>query len=327
MAEKEEGQASEQPEKSAIELAQDAALSMIEKEEGPQAQADAANQEIDAAQGDEDAASETETEKTSQPERYKFTVKADDGSDVEVEADVDELKKGYMLEKSYRQKTTQLARQREEVEVQTKTAIAKARQEYDEKLAVAEKVIQETLAPELKNLDLARLSEENPAEYVKQFQKLQAINSKLSEIQSQRRNIAEQQRAEAQANLRKQATEAVEVLQTKIPQWSNDLYGKILKQAIDNYGFKSDEVGQITDPRAIEVLHDAMQFRALKAKPLVDKRITEKPKPVTKAGTGEQSDPKSDTWKSAMAKLSKTGNRQDALAVAAQIVSRQGLGY
>ena len=323
---KEEGQAEEQPEKSAIELAQEAALSMIQKEEGAEAEPEKAATDTTAGEGEAEAA-EAETEEAAQPERYKFTVKADDGSDVEVEEDVEGLKKGYMLEKSYRQKTAQLARTRETVEAEKAKAITEARSQYDEKLATAEKVIQETLAPELKNVDWAKLAAENPAEYVLKFQQMQAINSKLTEIQSQRRGIAEQQRSEAQATVRKQATEAVEVLQTKIPQWNNDLYGKILKQAIDNYGFKAEEVGQITDPRAIEVLHDAMQFRALKAKPIVDKRVAAEPKPVLKAGGGEQPDTKGEGFKNAMAKLTKTGDRRDAVALAAEMIRRQGSGY
>lgn len=327
----EEGQAVEQPsaEATPLELAQAAALSIIEREEGVKAPEEKADPPAEEAEPEEaETTPEAKKEEPPQPtDRYHFTVKAEDGSDVEVEEDLDGLKRGYMLHKDYSRKTAQLARQREAVESETKAAIAKARSEYDAKLADAEKVITETLTPELQDVDLNKLAVENPAEYVKHFQRLQAISSKLNKIKVERASIAEQQRAEVQATLRKQATEAIEVLQTKIPQWSNDLYGKILKGAIDNYGFKSDEVGGITDPRAIEVLHDAMQFRALKAKPITEKKVVAKPKAVLKPGGGEQPDPKAQQIKGSWDQLTKSGNPRDAIALAAQLIGKQGAGY
>ena len=320
-----EGQAQEQPEKSAIEMAQEAALSMIQKEEGIQPQAQA-QPEGDAEQEGEETAAESDDD-TPQPRKHKLTVKAEDGSDQELEVDDDELKKGFMLEKSYRQKTTQLAREREALTVEKAKAIADARAEYDAKLATAEKVIQDTLAPELKSVDWAKLAAENPAEYVLRFQQKEAIQSKLNEIQAQRKTIAEQQKQEMQAAVRKQAEKAVETLQSKIPQWNDALYGNILKSAVENYGYAPQEVGQITDPKAIEVLHDAMQYRALKAKPLVDKRVPAQPKPVLKAGSGDTPNTKGDGFKKALDKLSKSGKRDDAVAAMTEYINRQGAGY
>lgn len=321
-----EAQVIEQAETSAIDLARQAALSMIQREEGT-APAAKAQPETGAATTDDEPAAETTAEDTPQPERYKLTVKSEDGSDVEVEVDVEDLKKGFMLEKSYRQKTTQLARERESVAAEKTKAVQEARRELDAKLATAEAVIRETLAPELDGIDMDKLAEENPALWAVKFQKLQKINSKLTKIQQERQSIAEQQRTEANVALRKQAANAIETLQTKIPQWNDVLYGNILKAAVENYGYAPQEVGQITDPKAIEVLHDAMQFRALKAKPLVDKRVPAQPKPVLKAGSGESPNTKGGGVKDAMAKLTKSGRREDAVALMADLITKQGAGY
>jgi len=45
--------------------------------------------------------------------KHKLTVKAETGEDLEVEVDDEELKRGYMMEKAFRQKTAALARERE----------------------------------------------------------------------------------------------------------------------------------------------------------------------------------------------------------------------
>ena len=315
-----------QAEASPMELAQQAALSMIAKEEGTAPQAEAQPETDATAQGEEPATETTENE-APQPRKHKLTVKAEDGSDLEVEVDDDELKKGFMLEKSYRQKTTQLAREREAVAAEKAKAIQEARAELMEKLETAESMIQATLAPELQGVDMDKLAVENPGEWAARFQKQQAINSKLNAIRAEKSKIVEQQKAELQARISKQASTAIETLQSKIPQWSDALYGNILKSAVENYGYAPQEVGQITDPKAIEVLHDAMQFRALKAKPLVDKRVPAAPKSVVKAGTGDQPNTKSDGYKKALAKLSETGSRSDAVTAMTEYISRQGAGY
>jgi hypothetical protein len=229
-----------------------------------------------------------------------------------------------MLEKSYRQKTAQLAREREAVEKKVKEAIAERQKEYEEKLELAEQAIWHTLAPEIKSIDWNKLAAENPAEWAQKYQHVQNVNARLAEIQQERQKLSKAREEETRENLRKQAEEAVEVLQREIPGWNNDVYGKILKTG-QEYGFKADEVNAITDPRAIKVLHDAMQYRALKAKPVVDKRAAPQTPKVAKPGAGEKTDPNADQWKSGMANLRKSGRSQDAVPLAMEILRREGI--
>ena len=102
------------------------------------------------------------------------------------------------------------------------------------------------------------------------------------------------------------------------------MYGKILKTGLD-YGFKKEEVNAFTDPRAIKVLHDAMQFRALKAKPLVEKKVPPQAPKVTKPGGGEKADPQADTWKQGMDTFKKSGGKwQQGAALALELLKREG---
>jgi hypothetical protein len=339
VSEEVQGQPAAEP--SIEELAASAAKGMLEVEEGVQfdqprdekgkfakpapKEPEAPTEEAPAeAKAEEEAPQEEQTEEEIQAEirKHKLTVKAEDGSDLEVEVDDDELKKGYMLEKSYRQKTAQLAREREALQAKVKEAIEPKLKEYDEKLQIAEQAIWHSLAPEIKNIDWNKLAAENPAEWAMKYQQVQNINAHLTHIQAERKRVAEEQANERQAAVRKQAEEAVEILKTEIPGWSNDLYGKILKFGTE-VGFKAEEVNAITDHRAIKVLHDAMQFRALKAKPLVEKRAVPAAPKVVKPGAGEKPDAGAEKWNEGMARLQKSGHTNDAVAVAKLLLARE----
>jgi hypothetical protein len=335
----EEVQGQPNPEPSIEELAASAAKGLLETEEGvqfdqprdekgkfakPAPKEEAPTEEPKAEETQEEATEEqTEEEIQAEIRKHKLTVKAEDGSDLEVEVDDEELKKGYMLEKAFRMKTAQLAREKESVQAKIKAEIEPKLKEYDEKLQIAEQAIWHSLAPEIKNIDWNKLAAENPAEWAQKYQQVQNINAQLTHIQSERKRIADEQGKEMQARMKKQAEEAVEILKTEVPGWSNDLYGKILKTGMEQYGFKAEEVNAITDHRAIKVLHDAMQYRALKAKPLVEKRAAPAAPKVVKPGAGEKPDAGAEKWNEGMARLQKSGHTNDAVAVAKLLLARE----
>jgi len=256
--------------------------------------------------------------------KRRLKVKAEDGSDEEVELSLEEMEKGVMLERSYRQKTAQIARERESLQQKVRETIEPKLKEYDDKLQIAEQVIWHTLAPELQSTDWNKLAQENPAEWAQKYQKVQNINGKLAAIQAERRKIAEANAQEAQAKAMKAAEEAVETLRTEIPGWNDELYGRILRTSIEQFGFKAEEVNAITDPRAIKVLHDAMKYRALQAKPVVEKRTPAPVPKVVKPGTAEKGNAGADKWKEGMAKLRKSGRTEDAVELAKILLANEG---
>jgi hypothetical protein len=285
-----------------------------------------ANPEAEApaeeAQEEEPAEEEIDWDKLKTIKR-KLVVKNEAGEDEEVELSLEDMEKGVMLERAFRMKTAQLAREKESVQAKIKAAIEPKLKEYDEKLQIAEQVIWHSLAPEIRNIDWNKLAAENPAEWAMKYQQVQNINSQLAYIQAERRRLAEEQTKEMQAKLRKQAEEAVEILKTEIPKWNNDLYGQILKTGVEKYGFKPEEVNAITDHRAIKVLYDAMQYQALKAKPLVEKRSAPQAPKVVKPGAGEKPDAGAEEWSKGMAKLKQSGRTEDAVAIARMMLARE----
>jgi len=285
--------------------------------EKPEAPAEEAPKEAAAeeAPAEEAPAEETPAEKR----RLKLKYKGE-----EIEKDEEEVVSLAQQGFDYTQKSQALAKEREEMSQKIQAEVAARQKEYEQRLEVQKRALEKMAG--LEDVDLNKLSQEDPVRAQQEFFKRVAFNQQIAQIEAEQQKIVQQRVQEQQAAIRKQAEASVEALQTKIPGWGNDLYGKVLKAAVKDYGFQQQEVNAITDHRAIEVLHDAMQWRLLKAaKPqTVDKRVTTVPK-VTKPGTTEKADPKATKLKDGFERLSKSGHRNDAVDYFAELLEQKRL--
>lgn len=256
--------------------------------------------------------------------KHKFTVKGEGGVDEEVEVPLEEMQSGYMRYKDYHRKTTELSKARDALTDEVRKAIDPKTKELDEKLQTYDQVLLAAMQDQ-KNVDLDKLAQEDPAAWAQRVQAINRLGEAINRIRGERAEIARKSLEEQSANLEKVRRSAVEELQRDIPGWSNDLYSKILKTGTE-YGFKQEELNAITDPRAIKVLHEAMQFRALqKAKPQVEKRVVETPKPLKAGAANEKPDASAEKWNSGMETLRR--NPKDtgaAVRVAKLILERTG---
>ena len=277
----------------------------------PEAKTEEAKPEEEAP---EVKAEEAEPEEQPEPEqkptlKLKLKYKGED-KEVEGEEAVTELaQKGY----DYTQKMQALAKEREELSAKVKTEQESARKLYEQQLEVHRNLVLKLADQEALTANLAQIALEDPAKALQLQLRRQQIAETYQAVVAEQQKLTQQREAEAKETYTKQAMEAVERLQERIPNWNNDLYGKILKHAVDNYGFQQQEVNAITDHRAIEVLNDARQWREyLAAKPkTVDKRVAAVPK-VQKPGTAEKPNASADRLKDTRAKLEKTGSREAA---------------
>lgn len=236
------------------------------------------------------------------------------------EKEVDEAEAIELAQKGfdYTQKSQQLAKEREELSAKAKAAEEAALKRYEAQLETYKQATMKLVDQEAMNADLNKLALEDPAKAQQLFFKKLQIQQTLQAIAAEQQQLQAQRMAEVQEKMAQQAKTAVEKLQERIPGWNNDVYGKILKGAVDGYGFESAEVNAITDHRAIEVLHDALKWREYQAaKPkTVEKRVAAVPK-VQKPGTvQEKPNPTAKAVQDSMAALSKTGSREDAQAYA-----------
>lgn len=277
-----EGQATEQPVEDRI-----AALFQQERGETPEAEPQEAEETPE-----EEEQPETESESPEEIVKYRFKVKDESGADVEVEMTPEEMQKSVMLEKDYRRKTTEVARQREAFQKEAEAKVEQERKQYAESLNMMQQALLRAVTPEFQGLDMNKLAEDDPAKYVQVSNRMQQVGRELQLIQQEQARLqAENQQKEAQSRSAK-VQEAREVLQRDIPGWNDQLYQDLLKTGVETYGLSMEEVGNVIDPRSIKVLHDAYQFQKMKSgKPIVEKKVSIAPKvlkPQTKSNAKKE---------------------------------------
>ena len=242
-------------------------------------------------------------------------VKGEDGRDVIEKPTIKELREGYMRQKDYSRKTAEVARQREEVPEKIRQGVESERTVYMQTLQQLNDLVIETVAPELKNVDWNTLATSDPFEYVRLQNRSNQVQQVLNGIQVKQQEITKKQEAEKGQALQKVAQQSRQVLEERIPGWSDQLYQQLMETAVTDYGYKRDEVASWLDPKAFQVLHDAAEYRKMKAnKPIVDKRVVNVPK-VVKSGTAQTVNRSQTRQSEAVKKLQGSGRIEDAAAV------------
>lgn len=213
----------------------------------------------------------------------------------------------------YTQKTQQLADQRREFEAQAK--------QMQQSIAVQNANI-ETVAT-LKNLDaqLAQfkevnwhaLAESDPVQYLKLNQSFRDLKDTREETLNtfhQQANYLQQMNSHQQAETLAKESKA---LQEALPEFrgekAKESQAKVREYLLAN-GYKTEELANVTDHRAVALAWKAQQWDALqKSKPALTKRVAETPK-VLKSGTPKAQAPQAS--KDAYASLRKTGRGEYA---------------
>lgn len=327
----EEGQATEQPVLNQDQAVQELAGLMQKQDEKPRDEAgkfkakeepktEEAKSETEAPPVEEEAPAE-EVEEAPVPRRLKLKYKGEDREVDETEA-VELAQKGY----DYTQKSMALAKEREELQARVKAESEQSRKSYEQQLATHRDAVLKLIDQEAMSADLSKLAETDPMRALQLNLKRDQVYKTLQAIEAEQQKASQQRQSEFQEAMRKQAMAAKEKLQERVPGWNNDLYGKILKTAVDSYGFDQQEANAITDHRAIEVLNDARQWREYQAaKPkTVDKRVVSAPK-VQKPGGGEKPDPKAAKTAELKGRFEKSGGRDDAVAYIEEMIKQGNL--
>lgn len=239
-------------------------------------------------------------------------VKGENGEDILEKPTVKELREGYMRQKDYSRKTAEVARQREEVGDMVRQGIESERNQYVQNLQLLQQTLISTVAPELQNVDWNTLAQTDAFEYVRLKNRADQINAALSTIQQKTQEITAKQAAEQKAAQAKAAATARQHLEQKIPGWNDSIYQNLMKEG-QQYGFKAEEIGTWLDPRAIEVLHDAIEYRKMQA-PVTGKKVVNAPK-VIKPGAQPQVTRTQAQAADAMKRLQSSGSINDAAAI------------
>ena len=249
---------------------------------------------------------EEETEEEEQPTEV-YTVKVD-GKEVEVT--LDELQKGYSRTQDYTRKTQQIAETRKAVEAEA-SAIRAEREQYAQLLGALKQQLESTEAP----VDMDRLYNEDPIEWVRQSEVMRQKQDKLAAIQSEQQRLSQltaQQRAqEMNAHL---ATQQEALIQA-VPEWKDSKKAQAEKALLVEFGkkigFSDDELKNVYDHRAVvalrkAALYDQMMSKRGQIKPVINNG----PRPAKPSAAGRVSTTTESTR--AKQRLAKSGRVDDA---------------
>lgn len=265
--------------------------------------------------GEEDAPEEESTEEQSEDEEepkeeeqpQTFTVKVD-GKDVSVT--LEELQKGYSRTQDYTRKTQQIAEVRKQVEAETQ-AVRAERAQYAQLLGALQAQLQAT-EPQV---DLDRLYNEDPIEWVRQKEILRERQEKAYAIQAEQQRLAQLSQQEQQQAMEQQLIAQKDALLAALPEWKDPKKAKAEKALVvetaKSVGFTEDDLKQVYDHRLVLLLrkaglYDQMMSKRQGIKPVVSNG----PRPAKPGAAGRVSTTTESTR--AKQRLAKTGRIDDA---------------
>lgn len=242
----------------------------------------------------EEVVSEAETENTEADEEN-----TDGLEEVEYEGEQfrlpPKLKEALLRQKDYTQKSQDVAergRLLEERQAALQTESAFREQHFAK--AVEAHGLQQRLQ-QFENIDWSKLADDNPGEAIKLHTQFTQLQSKFASVKEEMQGLNAQFSSQMAENRQKAQTQCLQELKRFFPDLANAEKGPALLRQLNDtgvsYGFTSQELASIVDPRMIRVLHAAMQYKKLQsAKPLADKKVTNvKPVQVTASRTSQSS--------------------------------------
>ena len=267
---------------------------------------DVQDDELSDETTEEQSELDEETEEEEKPTEV-YTVKVD-GKEIDVT--LDELQKVYSRTQDYTRKTQQIAETRKAVEAEA-SAIRAEREQYAQLLGALKQQLESTEAP----VDMDRLYNEDPIEWVRQSEVMRQKQDKLAAIQSEQQRLSQltaQQRAqEMQAHL---ATQQEALIQA-VPEWKDSKKAQAEKALLVEFGkkigFSDDELKNVYDHRAVialrkAALYDQMMSKRGQIKPVINNGPrTAKPSAAGRVSTTTEST-------RAKQRLAKSGRVNDA---------------
>ena len=251
--------------------------------------------------------SEEEEEQEEQEQPQTFTVKVD-GKEVSVT--LDELQKGYSRTQDYTRKTQQIAEVRKQVEQETQ-AVRAEREQYAQLLGA----LQTQLQSSEPQVDLERLYQEDPIEWVRQNEVMRQRQEKLSAIQSEQQRLSQVAQYEQQRAMEAQLASQQEALLAALPDWKDPKKAKAEKalviESAKAAGFTDEDLKSVYDHRLVLLLRKAALFDQMVSKRQGIKPVVNNgPRPAKPGAAGRVSTTTEGTR--AKQRLAKTGRIDDA---------------
>jgi hypothetical protein len=220
--------------------------------------------------------------------KFKVPVKGEDGQDTSIEVDEKELIAGYQRHADYTRKTQDLANREREVTQQVATKLEEGRNHYMQQAQLARAAVLQ-LAGLKSPEQMAQLAQADPAAWVAEQQRVNAVQSVLSQLEQGMSQ--EQQRAwqKQQDDAKQEISRAWGVLGQQGIDKSKltDIYDRVSTK----YGISKERLSGVTDPALVLLMRDAVAFQGLKDKKA---EVTAKAKEAPKLPPQRQSVPKNE---------------------------------
>lgn len=221
---------------------------------------DSDDPEEDPETDDPDAAAEAQKQ-TSQ--KFKVPVKGEDGSDTEIEVDQKELIAGYQRHADYTRKTQELGTREREAHELVSRRLEEGRNHYMQEAQKAHAAIR-TLAGLKSDAEMAQLAQTDQAAWVQERARAEAIKGVLSQIEQGMSLEHQQAQHQAQAVQQQEFQKAWGVL------GQQGIDKPKLKSIFDGvgkaYGVEEGRFANVTDPKVVLIMRDALAYRELKEK-------------------------------------------------------------
>ena len=251
--------------------------------------------------------SEESEEQEEQDQTQTFTVKVD-GKEVAVT--LEELQNGYSRTQDYTRKTQQIAEVRKQVEQETQ-AVRAERQQYAQLLGALQAQLQAT-EPQV---DMDRLYNEDPIEWVRTKEVMRERQEKALAIQAEQQRLAQLSQYEQQRAMEEQLSKEKDALLAALPEWRDPKKAQadkaLVVESAKAAGFSEDDLKSVYDHRLVLLLrkaglYDQMVSKRQGIKPVVNNG----PRPAKPGAAGRVST----TTEAVRAKqrLAKTGRVDDA---------------
>ena len=279
-----------------------------EVEEEIDSEEDVTEDEEEYSESDEDDDDQVEDASPSEPSMYSVKV---DGQETKVT--LEDLKQGYSGQQYVQKGMQETADMKKEV-----TTVYEALNNERQQIAALYQSMQEGGIATQPVKPTKELFDADPIGYMQKNiayeEEMGVYQQQMAQIQkvSQQSSVASENAQQAYLN------EQMQILQKKIPDFADSKKGKILREQLvetgtNHYGYTTDEISQITDARAIQVLHDARKYQDIISGKTKAQVKTKSARPVMKPGAKRTATPTAKVRSRQQAKLKGSGSIEDAL--------------
>jgi len=266
---------------------------------------------------------EQEEPTESNQELYKIKV-----GDQDLEVSLNELKDSYFRQQDYTRKSTELSSNRKQVD-ELKNSLTRNNEEAKIKRDQYEKQLQ-VLSQQLKasesKVDLDKLYQEDPAEYVRTKAEIDRRKEMMEATRLEQHKIHSEKQIEQEKNYNAYLEKERNLLSEKLPIYSDKEKGPEFLKNLTNFakeiGYTDQEISMLVDHRAVLMLANAYRYNRLKTANAKNKKVTRTPKVVSSSSPKVADD--SDVARrinSKKAVLRKSGKMQDAVSILKEMYS------